>query len=865
MDYIFSEGEGKTTKFIGGNSAIALFSVALDKNLVVHDYKQQEIIEFPIGNPPAHDSTRLIKDIYAFETLLTNLSNHFTEEGIKGVINNLTMLWRKDSRLTKEIIETKELLKLVFELAEFIRDENLVLMHKEIFRTLQKRQYPGVWSLIRGDPRYQLILINEGLSYIMENDEKLPCVAIKTLEFAYAIEDAILQDPNQLKSKEIFQIMSKFLIILDKYDLIYISAPSIFLFDNRVLEFEQQEKAIELLFTQFETKGNIGVLREGGYVRIILKLLFLLMKFDDSQEQNYISLLKYFLFREKATRIVIEFQAGIEFPKENSDKKGGKHYNIFDLLLKKDSDKIKQHNSIEEYYLKKIINKEISLLDSRPIGKAAKEFPKNKCIFSLGPLLVVQIFTQIFQLLHFQILNISSYIEQDSPNILLAKLENFNTEGMAVSNQFRQLIQLIEEISKYEKGNVLATLLKKEFLQQVEKSKQLISSHLPMAKVIQLGVVYSVLDTVVLDPSTSKLKLIKIKEKEEERKVSIDPEEELETFMKSWELFIEILLNIIKMSTASSLSCEQMIGILIKPEFIQIIQPYLQMFTTHTLSHLDDMIAYRIAGRNKILTRQFRNEKDSPSRAIQKSSELEEKIREKFCYVGIPKEKMEQDELRKDFDVLANSIYKRMQREQQSEINAWSSKGNKQYLHDLCLFVNSQYKKVLYKCPLFKKVDKMNKCIENSSKEFVTLCESRDELGRALRTKQMKRIEESNLLGCNFGYLKHFTLKKFLLYNVVSVEEKSKLLKRGFFSRDFLFTLQKKLYSQTRRIMKEETKISEPLRDASKSTACTPTESDLGSDSEDMNSPYRQGFLPSDEYLPKCMHIKVIIISQESL
>lgn len=640
MDYIFNEGEGKATKFIGGNSAIALLSVALEKNLVVLDYKQDEIIVFPIGNPPAHDNAKIIKDTYAFEVLLANLPIHFTEGGIKGIIRNLTMIWRKDSRLAKEIIESKEILKLVFELADFIKDENFVLMHREIFQTLMKHQYQGIWNLIRGDPKYQLLLINDGLSYIMENEDKLSSVALKTLEFSYAIEDAILQDPNQLKSKVILQVMSKLLIILDKFDLIYISSPSIVLFDNRVLDPGQQEKAIDLLFSQYEAKGNIGVLREGGYVRIILKILFLLMKFDDSQEQNYISLLKYFLFREKATRIVIEYQAGIEYPKENSDKKGGKHYNIFDLLLKKESDKIKQHNSIEENYLKKIIFKETSLLDSRNVVKTAKEYPRNKCIFSPCPLLVVQIFTQIFQLLHFQILNISSYIEQESPNVLLAKVENFNTEGMPVSNQFRQLIQLIEEISKYEKGNALSTLLKKDFLAQVEKAKELINSHLPMRKVIQLGTVYSPLDTIVQDPSTSNLKLIKVKEQiEEELKVAIDHEEELETFMRSWELFIEILLNIIKMSTAASLSCEQMIGILIKPEFIQIIQPYLQMFTTHTLANLDDMIAFQIAGGKKII-RNGKNERDSPAKASQKPNGLEEKIKEKFCYVGIPKEKM---------------------------------------------------------------------------------------------------------------------------------------------------------------------------------------------------------------------------------
>lgn len=196
-----------------------------------------------------------------------------------------------------------------------------------------------------------------------------------------------------------------------------------------------------------------------------------------------------------------------------------------------------------------------------------------------------------------------------------------------------------------------------------------------------------------------------------------------------------------------------------------------------------------------------------------------------------------------------------MQREQQSEINAWSCKKNKQYLHDLYLFVDSQYNKILNRCPLNKKLNTMNKCIENSSKEFVRLSKSRDELGRALTMKQMKNIEESNLLGCNFGYLKHFTLKKLLLFHILPDEEKNKLVKRGFFLRDFIFTLQRKLYSQTRRIMKEETLISDPIRDVSKSTVSTPIESDLGSDSDDMNSPYRQGTLPSDEYLPKCIHV----------
>lgn len=258
MESIFANEEGQNAKLIGSGVAIALLSVALDIPIVTLDYKQEDIIALQIDN--SSETTKLIKDPELFKAILQKIPLSFSEEGARNLINNLITIWMKDIRLANEIEDSKELWKIIFELGEFIKDENFCQVHRQLFVNILRKQHFGIWNCIRGDSRYQLMLINDGLGYIIvneaENPDKLQSNALRLLEFSYAIEDLFIQDPNHLKSSEIvIQVISRWLNLLDKLDLIYISTPSMMLFDDRLFDEEKKEKALICYLILLKLKG----------------------------------------------------------------------------------------------------------------------------------------------------------------------------------------------------------------------------------------------------------------------------------------------------------------------------------------------------------------------------------------------------------------------------------------------------------------------------------------------------------------------------------------------------------------------------------------------------------------------------------
>ena len=573
-----------------------MLSVALGQPL---DCKLEEFIVLPTDN--SEDPSKLISDCQFFNELLLRIPICFTENGTRKIVNNLLKIWKNDIRLTIEIAESKILLKTIFELSEFIKEREFLQIHKELFQIILRSQGYGISNYIRGDVEHKLMLINDGLSYILVNGahkfEKLQLNALRLLELSYAIEDFIVQYPNQLASKEMIQIMCRLLNLLDKLDLIYISTPSIFLFDDRLLDVEKVNKNIEMHSNFYDAKGNIFILREGGYVRIILKVLFLLIKFDESLEQPYIELLKYFIFRDKKSRNWAETKTGIPNNEEFANNTG-KHGSLMDLIQKKSPERSKLQNETEGFYMKKIVQGEPSILDHKLLNtkKTEKEYPMNRCMFCQNQIMMVQIFAQIFQLLYFKILNISSFLELGSQSEIIKRLENCNVEGIIKSQQFKQLIILLEKIIKSEKGIALTRALNIEFIETIKSTIQNINPYLRGEKAMKIGSAFSILDTIIRDSSNRIRKIQQEEMKDYSHKIDSISQEQIERFIKDWETYIEGLFNIT------------------------------------TWSMYDEVIETKIVG--KVF------EKPKEKNLGVKIKKYEEIIKEIFNCIGIPKEKM---------------------------------------------------------------------------------------------------------------------------------------------------------------------------------------------------------------------------------
>ena len=774
IEYFFNCSEGRNSKFVGSNGAIALLAYSLDMQIC--QIGQTSSDPFTIIIPEETKNMKvekLIKDPSAFTAILTNLPHHFTDEGVKSFITTMSQIWKKYSRFAQEVAESKDIVKLIFEIADYFTDENLFYIQKDLLYILT-----DITNLIRGKPEYQLTLINECLSSLLQICHKNPenfgtDDTLRLLQYAYLIEDLILKDPNLLKCKTLLTVMSRLLIILDKSDLLYISLPVIEIFDPRPV-----------------VKQKTKALREGGFVRILLKFLFLLVIFDKRAEYPSLILLRFFIFRDKTSRKQTKSLSGIALEKKKKSNGNIERLNIFDFLFKNSSEKMNQYNKIVKNFLKKIISKDSSFLDNRPVEKSSLDFPNEKNMFTNGILLILHIFAEIFQLLFFELLSVTSYVEiANSDQIRNNYLELINGKQPWTS-KFKQIAQVLQDIIRYNQSKILERSITKQFSQMVEliRKKQINIRYLRNPS-INLLTVYSSLSTFVAEKNSNiklALGLKQFEEAEKQEDLLAGQDKDIENFTKSWEHLVEFLFIGMKNSLSIEVSCELISSLIVKEIHLQIIQPYLHFFTTHTLFALDKSILQSATAIK---------EKSELADVPKIHKDFENRIREKFCLTPIPTDKIERDELRKSIGVLANEYYKKIYREQQSEVNAWYDKKLKKQSRDSYKFIEFQYNKVLKKCPLHRKLASLNKYHTSSLKEFTALSKRRDEVGRSMIAKRLSKIEDKPLMGYNFSYLRQFTIKKFLILSVL--EKEKKISKQELFAKDFIFPLQKSIFSNT--------------------------------------------------------------------
>ena len=827
---------------IGKVTYSALMALALDQpmNLIQN-------IKLPEDNIVLQSKPKsgaLIKNHLAFELILKSAITLFNKEAIKEFLKDLSALLAKDERMMKEIFESVSLQRMIFELGNPDSETNLFPFHKNLLLNLLRNsqtQQPS-WKYINGTPQYQIELLNEAITFylnhfILPADKNGISASSNYVYLTYFIEDILNRDFGILSSELFLQVFCKLVILLDKADFLYTSLPAIELFDERFVKVNQEGKHLH---------------REGGILRILLKIAFLIIKYDSSLTTTSSNILSFLIFRGKEVKKLIKsisgFQKDQKLHVENKKKSQPKSKcNMLDIVFKNDPSKMKQFLTINEFYAKKII------INGEANSDSKKSHSPKKSFFEEGSILLMHIFCEIFHLLQFELYGITSFMNFPSGEALRMKTQQlYETKEKPLSPKFKILTKLIDDIVKADKNGLLLNIISVEFEKVIAGSKGKFILHYPANSEIKLGAVYSSLD---IEPNLEEDagKLVSQENNMQEESLVKIQQEGFNQFRKLWNSFAENFTSSIRNSTKLSISCEILISILFKPEHITIIQPYMQFIATHSLAGLEKFLLSKNHEQNY---EKLHNRIEKPEE-IKFFQDLQERIKKKFGNIAVPKNRIERDELRQNFDHLAESLYNKLYKEQQIEDGVWFNKKEEIAYSEQFKYIEGMFKKLINRCTLHDKLTKLGKDISNKYQEFVTLCANRDSYGRGMILKRLTNIEDRESINYNFGYLRQFLMKKALILSVASAEQKEIWLKQNFVFKDFKFPIMNTLFMKqlTPKITAETKKIELDLINNKILNSSCISESDISDSASDTTGPttrsQHKSSFSMEEYIPR--------------
>ncbi len=956
VNYLFAgRGEERRTAFVNSSSATALLAVALGRPVrsVLEQPRDDSLLE--IFNDPVKKDAKLdakkkpttatvIADPALFEAVMIHIPFNFTPEATKCVVNYLFLLWKSDPRFSKELMDSKRLLQLIFDLSERCEEPALAAMQCGLVPYLIDNKFPALWSLIKPSLPHQVLLISAAAKHLLSISQKIPekQLPLWCLELANVLEDSLLHDHAAANSPEFLQSLAGLTFIVDKADFLYVTVPAFPAFDRRLLEQTADNSSVG-------TESRYDVAREGGLLRIILKLLFMcISKGNASVSAGACGILRYVMFRDWEQRTELEKLAQDESETEGktkpTEKKPAGWYNLVDLWLKKDPAKAKAHAARNELFVKRAVK--VPFLDSLRGSKGTKKCPKEESLFDQGSLIMAYILGEVFKVLHFELLGIKSYSELPHGNTeLRTRLEAADSDS-ASAPRVKMLLGVLWELARRYgseesglhrvfAGDFAEVLLRlrgkmlaycnfrpspaKDLATVLAKGSapQLVIKEVPSAVTTSEGSMKQAnglddaeegedmksdtprseeIAKLVLSSPVEESPNKQIGGLVEETKVispkspgvgelSFGPQDaELTELAQFWGIFVKSLLDSLAPVDSADKACNVAQALVLNANYIQVFQRFIHVCASHQIARLDNILSSTLAiPRSSVRLEPTRVEE----RGIYR--ELETRVRDKFCYLGVHKEKIgiyphietvvERDEMRTDFEVLGGSIFTRLVREQELEVNPWHNKKQERYNQTLFECVERRYQALLNRCPLHRQLAQSGRAAGSSTKRFVELLKSRDQLGRRLKFREMCHIEENGLaLNYNFGYLRWGTLKKFLVMAVAPESSKAPLRSPAFLGPDFTFKLQQNLFRELPSLSSPASSPFVPRRQGPESsrkssgTGYDPRSyseegsvSELGSDVSAsvlfQDTSVRQ-FIPHGDYIPKSSTMRLTLFDR---
>ncbi len=573
---------------------------------------------------------RAIKSVAFFGLMLRQAEERFGSDACKELIADFEASWTRDPRFSKEIMESPALLLPLFGLSG--KSEGLQKIYADILYSLSPALQSQTWSRVQGTSAFRLSLLNEALTLTLlgtdgasfrdlKHADKQPFA--KCALYAYEIEDILDAELSIAGSKEFIQTVGKLILLADRLDLIYVSLPSLAWMDERVTTVPRWEERSP---AEGREPVVIPVQREGGILRVLMKTLFMAAKCDATTEMVTDKFLRYLVFREKpdkhAIKDLLGFKRRAKQKQNPKTKQPRATYGLLDAVLRKEPDSAKQFSATTEFYLKKVIWNDVSVLDSRRVQKSAPEFVREKGFFERAHTVIMYLVCELVHLMHFELFGVPSYKQlPKAPEELASISDQYRSGKKPLSKKFRALQKLLCDIFQYDKKHELTSTVLNDFDKVFDAIKLGLRSALPAGIIPKLGEVCSVLD---LDSICGKPSLDRQGEvSDEEIKAQ---GERLDRFRKDWRGFFQQLAVLVE--------TEKLGEYLLSAEVLTGVQPYAVLFTGGQMRRLDQSV------KDSVGKGQTSTVRDETSEVTMFKCELVSRVKEKLANISISKAKI---------------------------------------------------------------------------------------------------------------------------------------------------------------------------------------------------------------------------------
>ena len=526
-----------------------------------------------------------------------------------------------DKRLIQELYKSPTLLNLIYSLIDYPEaGSQIVKLHEDLLclfylQAGSMSDFTRICTILSGPANYKLIILKKITETILAEPIKQESkIGTALLHLTYILEDSIVDFPDNVDNGLCLIIISRILYLLHKAELLYVSLPSISLFDERCsLNMDKPSNNI------IET-GQV-ILREGGFVRIMLKTLMKLVYFDKSK--TAILLLRFYLLREKNLCKSIKEIGMVNKCQAKKHGNRKRYYNLIDLILKQNTDKMEFHYKNMDFFQNKIINK--GAFSHLGISNSSPKSSKEKSFFETSPFYFLYLIASFTQIFHFELLEINNYKYFPTNEVRTKKLKELGTINPSKNlKKMSMLAQLLEDIVNSESLNNhitdLRSQLTSEFTKFIDSGQHRYLAYFYPKNIIKLQTVYSFL---LQNPDQ--------KEELEEEKAIETQETDYTSFKKSMKAIIFLIFETIK--TTPGQFCDKYAMLILSQNFIQLIQPYLLFITSHNFINFDRLI---LSSMKKDQHFAIKHENET----LKIISELEKTIIECFGFITVPKAKM---------------------------------------------------------------------------------------------------------------------------------------------------------------------------------------------------------------------------------
>ena len=672
LDTIFSQN----TQFkLGPISFKALMAIIMEHPEILADEFSFKAVT---SERQVYKSSKIL--LFVLELALQRLNRNQATELINIIKSKIGTL--KDTMTTEDT-------KLIFKLSEII--ESKELMHIQIDLLYSKLSFtsPHLFNSIGGNYNYKLNTLNvmlKSLQGIMKKNDIR--TSIECIEFAYALEDIFAGNFYNADNKEPFvNTLVRLILCMSKVELLYVSVPIWNVIETREVQDinEHQE-------------------REGGILRILLKLIFMCMR--EKLNMGYI-LLKFIVFREEKDKNTMKRYLGITRTITN---KGAKKFTLL-KLMQNDPIANERLRILNDFIMKKIIGDRCSIMTNQ------KTKTEDINFFSHDHTLTMYLFTSLIQLVYFELFKTNTHVNfPKDDNVLEEELKSYK-KHKRISLECMNLLEIIKELVTSNESTLQDSI--NEFKKYIGTKKTM--TELRATYFIQPNIhnVYSVLNN-----TQEEYKSI------EEPKAKISWKMLVGDFIKDWKIFLVAFINFIKSKSTIDYINERLITLLLTPLNLYRVYPMLLLINTHPFHKLDTYIIKNVGAGLK------------SKKSVDK--DLLDLMWKQYTSIKLSRVKLERD-------LFSSSKYKKYNKvtyEMFSELGCYFNEDHYNSHKQLFEYISRHYVKLM----------KQSENIR-TTKEFVKLSSLKDGLSRPMILKKVREINLSN----RYEYLRHFILKKMLI------------------------------------------------------------------------------------------------------